>query len=97
MLRENRPAVRAANILASVTPDLASASEALQELRSSSFVGHSELLNQAIKRLGSVNANDRKGLAEVQVMVERLNVLEPTLREQDERKSKRCGLSATRK
>lgn len=75
LLNQNRPAVELANALAAVPPQLSRAREAVAQLRSSEFVGKSELLPKLQKLLQMTTSKDREHLVEAQRLAEQLNVL----------------------
>ncbi len=75
ILAANEPAVRLGNALALVPPALGRALEAIPELRSSPFIGKSELLPRLEEILNSCAAGSHEPLIEAQRLAEQLNVL----------------------
>jgi superfamily II DNA or RNA helicase len=75
LLEVNQPAVRAANLLNRSEDNFQEVVKALTDLKSSEFVGNSELLERAIQFISTANASDPRQVAEAMTWVEPLNIL----------------------
>lgn len=79
LLESNRPAVKLANALASLPPNLEDASKQVAALRTSAFVGNSPQLNrldEEIKAIANTTGEDRaRHKVRAQALAESLNIL----------------------
>ena len=75
LLRENRPAVHAATLLASPTPDKQAVGRCLDDLKTSRFVGRSPLLGLAREQLSNADLAQERTRLELLETLDKLNIL----------------------
>jgi SNF2 family DNA or RNA helicase len=75
LLEENRPAVQALNALSSSPPRVGDASDHVDELAKSTFVGKSELLKKLREAVARLDPKDTSALVSAQELAEQLNIL----------------------